>query len=205
MEFSEKLKQLRKERGLTQEELADILYVSRTAVSKWESGRGYPNIDSLKEISKFFSVTIDDLLSGERLLSIAEEDKKSGMKNLCSLLFSIVDLASIMLVILPLYPDKTIDFVYSVTLFNYTQCSKLNLTILWVICALLVTIGVINIILSVTKCVRGSNAVLTVSMVINSFAIVFLALSAETYAVVVAFSLLLIKGIIFLKRSLSAK
>ena len=50
-----------------QEELAEALYVSRTAVSKWESGRGYPSIDSLKEISRYFSVTIDDLLSGEQL------------------------------------------------------------------------------------------------------------------------------------------
>lgn len=49
MEFNEKLSQLRKAKGLTQEELAEALYVSRTAVSKWESGRGYPSIDSLKE------------------------------------------------------------------------------------------------------------------------------------------------------------
>lgn len=199
MEFREKLQQLRKDRGLTQEELTDLLYVSRTAVSKWESGRGYPNIDSLKEISKFFSVTIDELLSGERLLSIAEEDKKSGMKNLCSLLFGIVDLFSLMLVVLPLYPDNTADFVYSVTLFNYTQCTKLNLIILWSICVLLVAIGIINVILSANKSVRGTNIVLIASIAINSFAIVFLALSAETYAVVVAFSLLFIKGIIFLK------
>ena len=54
MEFHEKLQQLRKNKGLTQEELAEILYVSRTAVSKWESGRGYPNIDSLKDISSYF-------------------------------------------------------------------------------------------------------------------------------------------------------
>lgn len=58
MEFSEKLQELRKSRGLTQEELAEALYVSRTAVSKWESGRGYPSIDSLKVISNYFTVTI---------------------------------------------------------------------------------------------------------------------------------------------------
>ena len=73
MEFGEKLQELRKKKGLTQEELAEALYVSRTAVSKWESGRGYPNIDSLKEISKFFSVSIDELLSGEKFLSIAKK------------------------------------------------------------------------------------------------------------------------------------
>lgn len=54
MEFGEKLQGLRKSKNLTQEELAEALYVSRTAISKWESGRGYPNIDSLKEISNFF-------------------------------------------------------------------------------------------------------------------------------------------------------
>lgn len=63
MEFGEKLQELRKDRGLTQEELAESLFVSRTAISKWESGRGYPNIESLKEISKFFSVSIDDLFT----------------------------------------------------------------------------------------------------------------------------------------------
>ncbi len=63
MEFNEKLQQLRTGKNLTQEQLAEQLYVSRTAISKWESGKGYPNIESLKCISKFFSVTIDELLS----------------------------------------------------------------------------------------------------------------------------------------------
>jgi len=62
MEFNEKLQELRKQKQLTQEELAECLYVSRTAISKWESGRGYPSIESLKAISEFFSVSIDDLL-----------------------------------------------------------------------------------------------------------------------------------------------
>ena len=59
MELNEKLKELRNSRGLTQEELASALFVSRTAISKWESGRGNPSIDSLKEISSFFSITLD--------------------------------------------------------------------------------------------------------------------------------------------------
>ena len=78
MEFHEKFQELRKSRGLTQEELAESLYVSRTAVSKWESGRGYPSIDSLKAIAGYFSVTIDDLLSGEKLLFIAEVENKAN-------------------------------------------------------------------------------------------------------------------------------
>ena len=45
MEFNEKLQQLRTGKNLTQEQLAEQLYVSRTAISKWESGKGYPNIE----------------------------------------------------------------------------------------------------------------------------------------------------------------
>ena len=48
MEFHEKLRQLRLQKGLTQEALAQSLFVSRTAISKWESGRGCPSIDSIK-------------------------------------------------------------------------------------------------------------------------------------------------------------
>ena len=76
MEFNEKLQELRKQKGITQEELAESIYVSRAAVSKWESGRGYPNIESLKAIARFFSVTVDELLSTDEVLTIAEEDSR---------------------------------------------------------------------------------------------------------------------------------
>ena len=52
MEFGEKIQKLRNQNKWTQEQLAEKLYVSRTAVSKRESGKGYPNIDSLKDIAK---------------------------------------------------------------------------------------------------------------------------------------------------------
>ncbi len=63
MKFGEKLKQLRKDNGLTQEALAEKLYVTRTAISKWETDKGFPAIDSLKSISELFNVSIDDLIS----------------------------------------------------------------------------------------------------------------------------------------------
>lgn len=70
LEFNEKLQQLRKQKDLTQEQLAEQLYVSRTAISKWESGKGYPNIESLKCLAKLFSVSIDELLSNEELITL---------------------------------------------------------------------------------------------------------------------------------------
>ena len=90
MEFNEKLQQLRTGKNLTQEQLAEQLYVSRTAISKWESGKGYPNIESLKCISKFFSVTIDELLSGEELITLAETENRSNLKKIYSFIYGIL-------------------------------------------------------------------------------------------------------------------
>ena len=203
MEFNEKLQELRKNKGLTQEELAEILYVSRTAVSKWESGRGYPNIDSLKEISKFFEVSIDDLLSGEKLLSIAEKENKSNIRNMCDLLFGIVDLFSFILVVLPLYPNTIDSFVYSVNLLNYTQISSINLNFYWFMFVSLFAVGVIKIILTKKKAEKGNKILITLSIALNVFIVIFLALTREVYAVVIAFLLLIVKGGILLKYSKS--
>ena len=78
MEFNEKLQKLRTDERLTQEELAEKLYVSRTAISKWESGRGYPSIDSLKVIAKYFHITIDELICGEEII-----EEKDFLSDVC--------------------------------------------------------------------------------------------------------------------------
>ncbi|MGN0026173.1 MAG: helix-turn-helix domain-containing protein, partial [Clostridium sp.] len=106
MEFNEKLKELRKQHNMTQEQLAERLYVSRTAISKWESGKGYPNIESLKNISKTFSFSIDELLSNNELLQFAESENKSNISKLSSLIFGILDLMALAYIFLPFYGQE---------------------------------------------------------------------------------------------------
>ena len=65
MIFSEKLLLLRKNKGLTQEELSEKLCISRQAIAKWESGQAYPDISNLIAISEYFCVTIDHLVKDE--------------------------------------------------------------------------------------------------------------------------------------------
>ncbi|MBQ2546214.1 MAG: helix-turn-helix transcriptional regulator, partial [Clostridia bacterium] len=101
MEFNKKLQELRKNSGLTQEELAEQLFVSRTAISKWESGRGYPSIDSLKEIARFFSVTVDELICTEEILSAAEEEKQAFAGRTVSFISNTLDLLTALLLFLP--------------------------------------------------------------------------------------------------------
>ena len=65
MSFAENLKQLRKANQLSQEELAEILDVSRQAVSKWEQGIGYPEVEKLLLLSSKLSVSLDSLMATE--------------------------------------------------------------------------------------------------------------------------------------------
>ena len=198
MEFHEKLQELRKNRGLTQEELAEALYVSRTAISKWESGRGYPNIDSLKEISKFFSVSIDDLLSGEKLLSIAEKENQSNIRSLCDLLFGMVDVCAFMLILLPLYPNVVDGYIYSVNLFAYTEITPFNRFIYWVLFGSLIMIGVVKILLTKLGIKKGHKMLAGLSMLLNILMVLMLAMAREAYATAVVFVLLVIKGRLFI-------
>ena len=122
---------MRKNRGLTKEELAQVLYVSRTAISKWESGRGYPSIDSLKEISNYFGVTIDDLL------------------------FGMVDLFSFILIVLPLYPKPINEYIFSVNLFSHTETTWLNRWIYWIMFIILIMVGIVKIVLTQFKIEKG--------------------------------------------------
>ncbi|MEE1249062.1 MAG: helix-turn-helix transcriptional regulator [Lachnospiraceae bacterium] len=204
MEFNEKLQKLRKDRGLTQEELAEALFVSRTAISKWESGRGYPSIDSLKEISKFFSVTIDELLSTERLLSIAERENKSNIQKMCNLLLGIVDLFSFMLIVLPLYPNPVNGYIYAVNLFNYTETTSFNKLIYWIMFLSLIVVGAVKIVLTQCKIEKGQNIVTGCSMVLSILTVLFLAMTREAYAITLVFMLLIIKGMLLFKYSKNA-
>ena len=78
MKFSEKLKKLRQEHNLTQDDLAEKIYVTRTAISKWETDNGYPSIESLKMLAKLFNVTIDQLISDEDIKNKEDLELKNS-------------------------------------------------------------------------------------------------------------------------------
>ena len=125
MEFHEKLQQLRKQKKLTQEQLAEQLFVSRTAVSKWESGRGYPNLESLKCISRLFSISIDELLSNNELIELAETENRSNINKVSSLVFGALDLISVAFLFMPLFGQQEGEYIRAVTLLAHTSMSNL--------------------------------------------------------------------------------
>lgn len=68
MTLGQKLKEIRKKFGLSQEQLAEIMNVSRQAITKWENDRGTPDVSNLQELSKIFGITVDYLLNNENQL-----------------------------------------------------------------------------------------------------------------------------------------
>ena len=200
MEFNEKLQELRKQKGLTQEELAEQLYVSRTAISKWESGRGYPNIESLKAIAKFFSVTVDELLSSDEMLTTAEEDNKRKEQNFRDLARGMLDLCMAMLLFLPFFAGKADGIVQSVSLIALDGVQPyLRITYFAVVISMIV-MGILTLALQYCQWVAWVKSKTTISLILGVTAVLVFMISSQPYAAVFAFALLAIKAFMLLKR-----
>lgn len=199
MEFNEKLQQLRKQKHLTQEELAEMLYVSRAAISKWESGRGYPSIDSLRMIAKFFGITIDELISGEAILTIAEETQKQKEKGFRSKVFALLDISTLLMFFLPFFAQKDDQLLRSVALtalvttHPYLKILYTAFTVAIILCGILML--TIPKILPSFRTEKGN----AVSFALCSAATLLFILSRQPYAAFFLFVNLSIKVILCIK------
>ena len=199
MEFNEKLQELRKNKGLTQEELAEALYVSRTAISKWESGRGYPSIDSLKEIAKYFSVTIDELLSSDEVLSIAEEDNKQKETHFRSLVFGLLDISVLMFFFLPFFGQKANGVIQEVSLLSLNEITTYLKTAYYAIVISIAIYGILILAFQNCQKVFWANNREKISLILNVAAVLLFIISSQPYAGAFLFIFLAIKALMLIK------
>ena len=199
MELNEKLQELRKQKGLTQEELAEVLCVSRTAISKWESGRGYPNIDSLKAISKYFGVTIDELLSSEKLIVIAEEDSKQKEKHIRNLVFGLLDCSIVLFFFLPLFGQKTGDSVREVSLLSLVEIAMYLRIIYFSVVIAIVVWGVLELALQNWNKIFWVKSKCKISLMLNILATLLFIISSQPYVATLLFAFLIIKVLMLVK------
>ena len=200
MEFYEKLQELRKRRGLTQEELADALYVSRAAVSKWESGRGYPNIDSLKQLSQFFSVTIDELLSTNEVLAVAEEDQKQTEKQFLDLVFGLLDCSVAMFILLPIFGQSGGDVMENVSLLSLSRIQPYLKAGYCIVLAGMVLSGILTLALQNSSWGFWQRKKNYASLLLNAAAVLIFIISRQPYAGAYMFIFLTIKVLVLLKK-----
>jgi len=198
MEFNEKLQELRKSRSMTQEELAEALFVSRTAISKWEQGRGYPSLDSLKEISKFFSVTIDDLICSEEIIYVAADEKKECMDKYISLICNTIDIFLVLLLLLPVFGNGA-DSPGSVSLFAITGISAWLKIVFAALIGVAVLNGICGVIIShFEKPVWNRHWLMTGMVLSVADAAVFI-LTRQPYAGIICLAILVGKGLLIVK------
>ena len=199
MEFHEKLQELRKRKGLTQEELAEHLYVSRTAISKWESGRGFPNIESLKAIAKFFSVSLDELLSGEALLVIAEEDHREKGRVFRDLLFGLLDCAMALLLFLPFFGQETQGGIQAVCLLAASGIAA-YLKAAYTVFVLAATLfGVVILALQTCRKSFWLRSKSLLSLGLSAAGVCLFMIGRQPYAAVFTFAFLMIKAFALIK------
>ena len=199
MEFGEKIQKLRNQNKWTQEQLAQKLYVSRTAISKWESGKGYPNIDLLKDIAKLFNKTIDELLSSEQIIDIAKNENISNMKRANNLIYGLLDIISILFIFLPLYAQKTENFVYSVSLINTNDINSVIKILYIVILSILSLLGIVEIILNFIDEKKIRRMINITSLIVQTISIVFFVISRQTYLTAIIFITFIIKILVLIK------
>lgn len=200
MEFNEKLQELRKQKNLTQEELAQALFVSRTAISKWESGRGYPNIDSLKAIAKYFHISIDQLLSGDELLCLAEENTKQKQAQFRDLIFGLLDCSMVLFFLLPLFGQKAGDVVQSVSLLALHDVSAW-LKALYLALVIGVTVwGIAMLALQNFQHSFWQTNKSRISLSLNILAAFVFIVSLQPYTAVLVFVFLMIKVFLLIKK-----
>lgn len=198
MELGEKLQQLRKQNNWTQEQLAEQLYVSRTAVSKWESGKGYPSIDSLKNISALFKISIDDLLSGDELVQLATNENKENVENITGMIYGLLDLVAIAFIFLPFYGNPEGDYIRAVNLIDYKEVVGLK-TIYYILLLSLFGIGAAELGLRFFEKTKSMGKVLRrLSVGMHILAILLFSMTRQPYLSTFLFILFLMKGFITL-------
>ena len=201
MEFNKKLQSLRKNRGLTQDELAKSLYVSRTAISKWESGRGYPNIESLKAIAAFFSITVDELLSADEALVIAEDSGRRSEAHLRDLIYGLLDLSMVLLFFMPFFASR-VDGVMqsSASLLTVDGIQPYLRFLYYTVTLATLATGVVTLALQNISVIWWQKHKASISLSVGMLALILFTASLQPYAALFSFTLLALKTAILIKR-----
>lgn len=196
MDLGSKIKKIRKDNNLTQEELAKKIYVTRTAISKWETNKGFPSIDNLQTISSLFNVSINELLSSNELVSLAcinNEDQEIKHK---LQLFSFADVVSFLLLFLPIYAKEIEGYYYSMMYYD-SSLTKLNIILYTIVFSLFLVIAFLEWLLSIVN-INKKKLVFIFSILYTAFVLSFVIATSEAYAGLMILVLLMVKILVIL-------
>ena len=200
MEFNEKLQELRRREGLTQEDLADILHVTRAAISKWESGRGLPSIDSLKNIASYFSISLDELLSSESLLAIAEDEGNRKAERDLVAAFGVIDCCSLVLAFLPVFSMEIPGGVVGVALPALFSAKPVLFGAFALVIAATVVFGMAALLLEKHLPDFWRSKGRALSQALTCVCLMAFIVSQQVYAAALTFAFLLMKAFLLVRK-----
>lgn len=131
--IGEKIKEARTEKKMTQQELADLLNISRSAVSNWESGRNYPDLDTIVRLSDILEISLNKLLREDKIMvkEISEEQRKNSKRKLMLKIITPLFIISLFITSYLLYQENSnVHNIFSptidktITLQNNTEEGK---------------------------------------------------------------------------------
>lgn len=199
MEFNEKLQELRKAESLTQQELADAIFVSRTAVSKWESGRGYPNIDSLKELSRFFHVSIDELIGADEVVIAAESEKRAFVDKYSLLICGVLDIFLVLLLLIPAFGNGA-DVPSTASLLTLNSSNPWLKAMFAIFVGTTILCGLCEIIASHLDRPTWGKALLATGVALLAICVAMFIISRQPYAGIICFALLIAKALLLFRQ-----
>ena len=164
-----------------------------------ETGRGYPNVDSLKAIAKFFGVTIDELLSGDELLTIAEEDTKQKENHFRDLVFGLLDCSVAMFFSLPFFGQKINAIIQEVSLLSLTESAPYLRIAYFVVVTGIIASGILTLTLQNCHEAFWVTNKRKISLALNAIGAFIFIISSQPYAAAFLFIFLTIKVLMLIK------
>ena len=161
VEFGEQLRRAREEKGMTQQSLAEQLYVTRQAVSRWECGDRYPDLLTTKKISQILEVSLDDLLSGKEMEKVVERNpviEKKSVNNIMIALYAFVVISFFITIV-----DIIIRFPLQSEMIDYNDIQAIVINVL----ALLIQI--VSFAYGFVNAIRGMLSPKRMGAVITAF------------------------------------
>jgi len=197
MQFHEKLKAYRSSCGLTQEQLGEKVFVSRVTISKWETGRGLPNLGSLQQLASLFGISVDELLGSNELVALAQTEVKNTVRQSHILMFGLLDVLCVLLVFLPIFADGK---GHSFTLYAFYPIALFLQPLMMALVILPSAFGVVELALQSRLSVVWGSRILKISLTLSLLLLLLFVNSRQPYPSTFVLCLVVAKGFVLIKR-----
>ena len=162
--------------------------------------RGYPNLDSLKDLSRLFGISIDELLSNNELFELAKTENRANIGKMSGLVFAMVDMLVLAFFFMPLFGRQAGGQVQNVTLFAYAGSGFLRAAYAAVLAAI-AGFGLLQLVFLSAGCEKGLRMGKPCSVALHAAGILLFALSRQPYVTSFLFLLFMVKMVLLLREN----